>query len=219
MDSLGRGSRGLPLRPRNRLEDWTRAGSGKSRKLDQIEPKRSVSPLGDALARRRSPIASRPADLGPRSSSPTAGPTPVKTPCESPRPRPGSNIPIYPVAAGGEEGPRNVRLAEIEASPVVFAKDPMTIAVVAEARGLKDAEASLDSRTARQRRRIRADCQPADRSRRGRCAQADDVPGRAQGHRPVRLPIPDRGRRAGADAPTTTRPPLASGLSASRSAS
>jgi hypothetical protein len=52
-------------------------------------------------------------------------------------------IPIFPVAAGGEEGPRNVRLAEIEVSPVVFAKDPMTLAVVAEARGLKDAEATL----------------------------------------------------------------------------
>jgi hypothetical protein len=55
----------------------------------------------------------------------------------------GMNVPIYPVTVGGEEGPRNVRLAEIEASPVVFAKDPMTLAVVAEARGLKDAEASL----------------------------------------------------------------------------
>ena len=34
------------------------------------------------------------------------------------------NIPIYTVAAGAEEGPRNVRVAELEASPVVFAKRP-----------------------------------------------------------------------------------------------
>src|SRR5262249_47690103 len=51
--------------------------------------------------------------------------------------------PIYAIAAGAEEGPRNVRLSEIEASPVVFAKDPMTLGVVVEARGLKDAEGTI----------------------------------------------------------------------------
>ena len=38
------------------------------------------------------------------------------------------NIPIYAIAAGADEGPRNVRLAEIEVSPVVFVRDPMTLA-------------------------------------------------------------------------------------------
>src|SRR5205823_8087255 len=52
-------------------------------------------------------------------------------------------IPVYSIAAGAEEGPRNVRLAEVEASPVVFARDPMTLGVVVEARGLKDAEGTV----------------------------------------------------------------------------
>ena len=53
------------------------------------------------------------------------------------------NIPIFSIAAGADEGPRNIRLAEIEVSPVVFARDPMTLGVVVEARGLKDAEATV----------------------------------------------------------------------------
>ena len=53
------------------------------------------------------------------------------------------NIPIYAVAAGGAEGPRNVRLAEVEASPVIFVRDPTMLAVVVEARGLRDAEATI----------------------------------------------------------------------------
>ncbi len=53
------------------------------------------------------------------------------------------NIPIFSIAAGADEGPRNIRLAEIEVSPVVFVRDPMTLAVVVEARGLRDAEATI----------------------------------------------------------------------------
>ena len=53
------------------------------------------------------------------------------------------NIPIFAIAAGADEGPRNVRLAEVEVSPVVFVRDPMTLAVVVEARGLRDAEATI----------------------------------------------------------------------------
>ena len=55
-------------------------------------------------------------------------------------------------------------------------------------------------RTARQRRRLGAGRQPAGRAGRGRHPQADDVPDRPQGGRPVRVPGPGRGRRAGADA-------------------
>ena len=53
------------------------------------------------------------------------------------------HIPVFSIAAGGDEGPRNIRLAEIEVSPVVFVRDPMTLGVVVEARGLKDAEATI----------------------------------------------------------------------------
>ena len=53
------------------------------------------------------------------------------------------NIPIFSIAAGADEGPRNIRLAEIEVSPVVFVRDPMMLAVVVEARGLRDAEATI----------------------------------------------------------------------------
>ena len=53
------------------------------------------------------------------------------------------NIPIFAVAAGAAEGPRNVRLADVEVSPVTFVRDPMTLAVVVEARGLRDTEATI----------------------------------------------------------------------------
>ena len=117
------------------------AGSARTRSLDAIDPKRSVSPLGDALrgtlaAHRGRPVAGIVLVTDGRSN---AGEDPIRVAEVASR----LNIPIFPVAAGAEEGPRNVRLAEIEASPVVFAKDPMTLGVVAEARGLKDAEATL----------------------------------------------------------------------------
>ncbi len=53
------------------------------------------------------------------------------------------DIPVFSIAAGGDEGPRNIRLAEIEVSPVVFVRDPMILSVVVEARGLRDAEATI----------------------------------------------------------------------------
>jgi len=117
------------------------AGPARTRRLDQIEPKRSVSPLGDALrgvlaAHRGRPVAGVVLVTDGRSN---AGEDPIRVAEAAVR----LGIPIFPVAAGAEEGPRNVRLAEIEASPVVFARDPMTLAVVVEARGLRDAEATL----------------------------------------------------------------------------
>ena len=126
------------------LESASKPGTtsaARDRKLDLIEPKRSVSPLGDALrgvlaAHRGRPVAGLVLVTDGRSN---AGEDPIRVAEAAVR----LGIPIYPIAAGGDEGPRNVRLAEIEVSPVVFAKDPMTLAVVAEARGLKDAEANL----------------------------------------------------------------------------
>ena len=117
------------------------AGPARTRKLDEIEPKRSVSPLGDALrgaiaAHRGRPVAGIVLVTDGRSN---AGEDPIRVAEAASR----LGIPIFPVAAGAEEGPRNVRLAEIEASPVVFARDPMTLGVVVEARGLRDTEADL----------------------------------------------------------------------------
>ncbi|HVX16160.1 MAG TPA: hypothetical protein VHC22_33550 [Pirellulales bacterium] len=54
-----------------------------------------------------------------------------------------SGVPIVSLAAGTAEGPRNVRLAGIEASPVVFLRDPADVSVLVESRGLKDAPASV----------------------------------------------------------------------------
>ena len=117
------------------------AGPARTRELAAIDPQRSVSPLGDALrgvlaAHRGRPVAGIVLVTDGRSN---AGEDPLRVAEAAAR----LNIPIYAVAAGGEEGPRNVRVAEVEASPVVFARDPMTVAVVVEARGLRDAEATL----------------------------------------------------------------------------
>ena len=117
------------------------AGPAKARKLDEIQPNRSVSPLGDALrgvlaAHRGRPVAGVVLVTDGRSN---AGEDPMRVAEAAVR----LGIPIYAIAAGAEEGPRNVRVAEVEASPVVFARDPMTLAVVVEARGLRDAEANL----------------------------------------------------------------------------
>jgi hypothetical protein len=117
------------------------AGKARTRLLDDLKPNRGVSPLGDALrdalARHRGrPVAGVVMVTDGRSN---AGEDPLRAAESATRQR----IPIYLVAAGSEESPRNVRLAELEASPVVFARDPMTLGVVVEARGLKDAEGTI----------------------------------------------------------------------------
>lgn len=52
-------------------------------------------------------------------------------------------IPIVSLAVGTPEGPRNVRLAGIEVSPVVFQHDPSPLAVLVESRGLRDATVNV----------------------------------------------------------------------------
>lgn len=116
-------------------------GGARERRLDDLEPSRGVSPLGDALAgvlaaHRGQPVAGVVLVSDGRSN---AGEDPTRSAETAAR----RSIPIFPIAAGAEEGPRNVRLAEVEANPVVFAQDPTTIGVVVESRGLRDAEASL----------------------------------------------------------------------------
>ena len=140
MEALGRG-RDVFLYDLGSAARTGTAGPARAKRLDEIRPERSVSPLGDALrgvlaAHRGRPVAGVVLVSDGRSN---AGEDPMRVAEAVVR----LGIPIFPVAAGAEEGPRNVRLAEVEADPVVFARDPMTLAVVVEARGLRDAEASL----------------------------------------------------------------------------
>jgi hypothetical protein len=126
------------------LESAARDGSGTSarkRDLDAIQAKRPISPLGDAIhgvlsAHRGQPVAGVVIATDGRSNT---GEDPLRAAEAAAR----LNVPIFAIAAGASEGPRNIRLAEIEASPVVFVRDAMNLAVVVEARGLKDAEATL----------------------------------------------------------------------------
>ncbi|AGA28205.1 vWA domain-containing protein [Singulisphaera acidiphila] len=127
------------------LEAGVRSGTASSpsrnKKLDDLKPNRGVSPLGDALrdvlaSHRGRPVAGIVLVTDGRSN---AGEDPLKAVEAAIR----QGIPVFPIAAGAEEGPRNVRLAEVEASPVVFARDPMTVGVMIEARGLKDAEGTV----------------------------------------------------------------------------
>ncbi len=140
LESLGRG-RELFVYD---LESAARPGTGeaaRSRKLDSLKPSRSVSPLGDALhgvlsAHRGQPVAGLILATDGRSNT---GEDPIRAVEAAAR----QGIPVFLVAAGADEGPRNVRVSELEVSPVVFVRDPTTVAVVVEARGLKDAEANL----------------------------------------------------------------------------
>jgi hypothetical protein len=116
-------------------------GTARARKLDNIRPTRPMSPLGDALqgvlaAHRGRPVAGVILATDGRSNT---GEDPLRAAEGAIR----QSVPVFPIAAGADERPRNVRLAEVEASPVVFASDPMTIAVVVESRGLRDAEATI----------------------------------------------------------------------------
>ena len=110
--------------------------------LDSVKATRPVSPLGDALegvlgAHRGQPVAGVVLATDGRSNT---GEDPLRAVEAAVR----QGIPVFALAAGADEGPRNVRLAEVEASPVVFARDPMTLAVVVEARGMRDVEATVD---------------------------------------------------------------------------
>ena len=52
-------------------------------------------------------------------------------------------IPIVSLAAGTPEGPRNAKVAKIEASKTVFVRDPNQLRVILESRGLAKAPATL----------------------------------------------------------------------------
>ena len=140
LGKLGRG-RELFLYDLGSASPTGKAGPSRTRRLDDLKPERGVSPLGDALrdvvaSHRGRPVAGVVLVTDGRSN---AGEDPLRAAEAAIR----QGVPVYPIAAGAEEGPRNVRLAEVEASPVVFARDPMTLGVVVEARGLKDAEGTV----------------------------------------------------------------------------
>jgi hypothetical protein len=52
-------------------------------------------------------------------------------------------VPITSLAIGTIEGPRNARVAELEASPIVFVRDPIEIGVLVESRGLRGSSATV----------------------------------------------------------------------------
>jgi hypothetical protein len=140
LDDLGKG-RDVAFYDLDSALKAVTAGPPQAKPIEEIQPKRSVSPLGDALrgvlaVHRGRPVAGIVLVSDGRSN---AGEDPLRVAESLAR----LNIPIFPVAAGGEEGPRNVRVVEIVASPVVFASDPMTLSVIVEARGLRDADAEL----------------------------------------------------------------------------
>jgi hypothetical protein len=140
LKSLGRG-RDVSLYD---LETASRGGAGhpvQAHYLDELKPTRAVSPLGDALrgvlaAHRGQPVAGVVLATDGRSNT---GEDPLRAVEAAVR----QNIPIYAIAAAADEGPRNIRVADIEVSPVAFARDPLMLGVVVEARGLKDAEATV----------------------------------------------------------------------------
>jgi hypothetical protein len=51
--------------------------------------------------------------------------------------------PVNVLAMGTEQGPSNVRLAELEASPVVFVRDPIKLAAVVDSEGLRGQSATV----------------------------------------------------------------------------
>ncbi|WP_165226274.1 VWA domain-containing protein [Aquisphaera insulae] len=140
LDDLGKG-RDVSFFDLESASKAVTAGPARAKPLEEIQPRRSISPLGDALrgvlaVHRGRPVAGIALVSDGRSN---AGEDPLRVAESLAR----LNVPIFPIASGGEEGPRNVRVVEVVASPVVFATDPMTLSVIVEARGLKEADADL----------------------------------------------------------------------------
>src|SRR5690606_33234171 len=46
-------------------------------------------------------------------------------------------VPIFAVTLGTEQGPSNVRLADLETNPIVFVRDRMTLSAVVTSQGLQ----------------------------------------------------------------------------------
>lgn len=103
--------------------------------LDQLRAAGLATGIGDAVsaalaAHRGQPLAGIVVVSDGRSNT-GADPLPIARQAAQ------DAVPIYALAAGTAEGPRNVRLVEIETSPAVFVRDTAEIGVLIESRGLK----------------------------------------------------------------------------------
>ena len=173
------------------------AGPARAKPLEEIQPKRPVSPLGDALqgvlaAHRGQPVAGIVLATDGRSNT---GEDPLRVAEAAAR----QNIPIFPDRRRGRRGPAERPARRDRGQPGRLRPRPDDAG--RRRRGPRAAATPRRPRprAADQRRRLGAGRQPADRPGRGRHPQADDVPDHAQGGRPVRVSRPGRGRRAGAD--------------------
>ncbi|HEV7224947.1 MAG TPA: hypothetical protein VGN42_19745, partial [Pirellulales bacterium] len=109
--------------------------------LDELRAEGAATGIGDALAgalaaHRGQPLAGILLATDGRSNS---GADPRDVAAQAGK----DDVPIVSLALGTLEGPRNARLADIEASPVIFIRDPVDISVLIESRGLKDVAASV----------------------------------------------------------------------------
>jgi len=105
------------------------------KKLGSLDAKGTVSAVGDAVknalaAHRGQPIAGVLIVTDAQSNS---GEDPRKVAEQAGR----DGVQISALAMGTEDGPANARMIEIEASPIVFLKDPAEINVLYDSRGLQ----------------------------------------------------------------------------------
>ena len=175
------------------LESAAKNGAVKAKTLDALKPSRPVSPVGDALGGalanlRGQAVAGVVLATDGRSNT---GEDPMRAAEAAVR----QNVPIYLIAAGGDEGPRNVRVAEVEASPVVFAKDPMTLGRRRRGTRPEGRRGDPGPRTTRQPGGMGDGLLAEDPPGRGRHPQEDLVPDHTEGGRRLRVPRPRRGRR------------------------
>ena len=109
--------------------------------LQQLKPTGGASALGDAIknalaAHRGQPIAGM---LLVTDAQSNAGEDPRKVSAMASSQR----VLINALAAGTEQGPSNARMADLEASPVVFERDPSEVAAVVQSQGMEGQTATV----------------------------------------------------------------------------
>jgi hypothetical protein len=109
--------------------------------LDKLKPAGPSTGIGTALsatlaAHRGQPMAGILLVTDGRN---TSGEDPLAVAAEAAK----EGVPIHVLAVGTDDGPRNVRLAAIEANKVALLNDPIEIGTLVESRGFKDATATV----------------------------------------------------------------------------